>query len=330
MNTRNPVGAVSRRTMTTREPLAVVAVGGNALIRDEQHRSIADQYATASETVGYIVDMIEAGSRVVLTHGSGPQMGFILRRSELSLAEVSPVPMDYAGADLQGAIGYMFVKALRNEFRRRKLVRHAAAVVTQVLVDRDDPAFCDPTKPIGSPMDEATARERAVSLGWQVRVDPGRGWRRVVPSPAPKAILDLEVIAHLVDAGYVVVACGGGGIPVVEDESGEYRGVEAVIDKDLSSSLLARALHAESLVIATGVERVALDYGKPPQRWVDRMTLAEARQHLAAGQFDRGSMGPKIDAVIQYVAGGGGEGIITDPPHLSAALAGRAGTRIGK
>jgi carbamate kinase len=315
--------------MSAHHQLAVVAVGGNALIRDEQHRSIADQYETARQTVSHIVDMIEARARVVLTHGSGPQMGFILRRSELALAEVSPVPMDYAGADLQGAIGYMFVKALRNEFRRRRLAREAVAVVTQVLVDRNDPAFRDPTKPIGSPMDEATARQRAASLGWQVREEPGRGWRRVVPSPVPQAILDLKVIAHLVDAGYVVVACGGGGIPVIEDEHGGYRGVEAVIDKDLSSSLLARSLHAERLVIATGIERVALDFGKPTQRWVDRMTLAEARQHLAAGQFDRGSMGPKIEAMIEFIAGGGGEGIITDPAHLTAALSRRAGTTIG-
>jgi carbamate kinase len=318
-----------RRKNANREPLAVVAVGGNALIRDEAHRSIADQYETACATAPYVVDMLEAGSRVVLTHGSGPQMGFILRRSELSLAEINPVPMDYAGADLQGAIGYMFVKALRNEFRRRGLAREVAAVVTQVRVDRDDPAFADPTKPIGSPMDEATARERAESLGWQVRIDPGRGWRRVVPSPMPKAIVDLAVIAHLVDAGYVVVACGGGGIPVVLQENGEYQGVEAVIDKDLSSSLLARELHADRLVIATGVERVALDYGKPTQRWLDRLSLAEAQALLAAGQFDRGSMGPKIDAAIRYVAGGG-EAIITDPPHLAAALAGRAGTRVGR
>ena len=323
-------GDARSESASRREPLVVVAVGGNALIRDEQHRSIADQYETAQATVRYIVDMIEAGSRVVLTHGSGPQMGFILRRSELSLAEVSPVPMDYAGADLQGAIGYMFVKALRNEFRRRKLDRHAVAVVTQVLVDRDDPAFLDPTKPIGSPMDEATARQRAETLGWEVRMDPGRGWRRVVPSPAPKAILDLEVIAHLVDSGYVVVACGGGGIPVVEHDTGEYRGVEAVIDKDLSSSLLARDLRAERLVIATGVERVALDYGKPEQRWVDRMTLAEAKRHLAEGQFDRGSMGPKVEAAIQYVAGCDGEATITDPPHLTAAVGGHAGTRIAR
>jgi carbamate kinase len=308
--------------------LAVVAVGGNALIRDEQHRTIADQYETAAETVRYVVDMVETGWRVVFTHGSGPQMGFILRRSELALHEVIPVPMDYAGADLQGALGYMFVKALRNEFHRRGLKREAAAVVTQVLVDPQDPGFRNPTKPIGSPMDEATAKKRADELGWQVKEDPGRGWRRVVPSPRPKAIIDLPVIRDLVAAGYVVVACGGGGIPVMRDAAGELRGLEAVIDKDTASSLLARALGADRLVIATGVERVALDFGKPAQRWLDRLTLAEARQLFDAGQFDKGSMGPKIGAVIEFLEGGGAEGIITDPPHLAPALAGRAGTRI--
>ncbi len=314
--------------MSTNPPLVVVAVGGNALIRDEQHRSIPDQYETARATVRHIIDMIETGLRVVLTHGSGPQMGFILRRSELALSEVSPIPMDYAGADLQGAIGYMFVKALRNELHRRGLAKKAVAVVTQVLVDRNDAAFQDPTKPIGSPMDEATARQRCVSLGWQVREDPGRGWRRVVPSPLPIAILDLEVIAHLVDAGFVVIACGGGGIPVIQDEHGETLGVEAVIDKDLTSSLLARVLKADRLIVATGVERVALDFGKPTQRWLDRLSLADAKRLLAQGQFDRGSMGPKIEALIEFVEAVGGEGIITDPPHLSAALAGKAGTRV--
>ncbi len=308
--------------------LAVVAVGGNALIRDEQHRTIADQYETAAETVRYVVDMVETGWRVVFTHGSGPQMGFILRRSELALHEVIPVPMDYAGADLQGALGYMFVKALRNEFHRRGLKREAAAVVTQVLVDPQDPGFRNPTKPIGSPMDEATAKKRADELGWQVKQDPGRAWRRVVPSPRPKAIIDLPVIRDLVAAGYVVVACGGGGIPVMRDAAGELRGLEAVIDKDTASSLLARALGADRLVIATGVERVALDFGKPAQRWLDRLTLAEARQLFDDGQFDKGSMGPKIGAVIEFLEGGGAEGIITDPPHLAPALAGRAGTRI--
>lgn len=314
--------------MTSQAKLAVVAVGGNALIRDEKHRSIGDQYDTARETVRYIVDMIEAGWRVVFTHGSGPQMGFILRRSELALHEVTPVPMDYAGADLQGALGYMFVKALRNEFRRRGLRREPVAVVTQVLVDGADPAFKDPTKPIGSPMDEATANKRAADLGWYVKEDPGRGWRRVVPSPLPKAIVDLDVISHLLGADYVVVACGGGGIPVVEDDQGNIRGIEAVIDKDFASSLLARELGADCLLVATGVERVALDFGKPTQRWLDRLTLAEAKRLYEENQFDKGSMGPKIRAVIEYVEGGGAKGIITDPLHLEPALAGKAGTCI--
>jgi len=314
--------------MNNQTRLAVVAVGGNALIRDEGHRSIADQYDTARETVRYVVDMIEAGWRLVFTHGSGPQMGFILRRSELALHEVIPVPMDYAGADLQGALGYMFVKALRNEFRRRGLRREAVAVVTQVLVDAADPAFKDPSKPIGSPMDEATAHKRAAELGWHVKEDSGRGWRRVVPSPRPKAIVDLDVISHLVEAGYVVVACGGGGIPVIEDAQRNIRGIEAVIDKDYASSLLARELGADRLVVATGVERVALDFGKPAQRWLDCLTLAEAKRLYDEDQFDKGSMGPKIGAVIEFLEGGGAEGIITDPPHLEPALAGTAGTHI--
>ena len=316
--------------MASQSRLAVVAVGGNALIRDQQHRTLGDQYDTARETVRYIVDMIEAGWRVVFTHGSGPQMGFILRRSELALHEVVPVPMDYAGADLQGALGYMFVKALGNEFRRRGMKHKAVAVVTQVLVDRDDPAFGNATKPIGSPMDEATARQRAADLGWLVKEDAGRGWRRVVPSPRPLEILERDVIAHLVGEGYVVVACGGGGIPVVRDAAGDICGIEAVIDKDTASSLLARVLHADRLVVATGVERVALDFGKPTQRWLDRMTLAEAKKLYDEEQFDQGSMGPKVGAVIEFLEAGGVEGIITDPAHLAQALAGSAGTRISR
>jgi carbamate kinase len=196
------------------------------------------------------------------------------------------------------------------------------------LFDQHDPGFRNPTKPIGSPMDEATAKKRAADLGWQVKEDPGRGWRRVVPSPRPKAIVDLAVIRHLVGEGYVVIACGGGGIPVMRDAKGDLRGLEAVIDKDTASSLLARELGADRLVIATGVERVALDFGKPTQRWLHRLTLAEAKKLYAADQFDKGSMGPKIAAVIEFLEGGGAEGIITDPPHLAPALAGKAGTRI--
>ena len=308
--------------------LAVVAIGGNALIRDRRHESIPDQFEMVCALAEDVAAMIEDGWNVVVTHGNGPQVGFILRRSELSIAEVPPVPMDYAGADIQGAVGYMFVKALRNVFRRRSIRRQPACVVTQTLVDRDDPAFANPTKPIGSHMDEARAKQLAKKYRWTVREDAGRGWRRVVPSPKPQGILETSVIKTLAAAGYVVVACGGGGIPVIEDEQGDLQGVEAVIDKDLASSLLARSMEADLLVLPTGVEKVALDFNKPTQRWLDRMTLAEARQHLAEDQFDKGSMGPKITALIDFVAGGGHMGLITDAPNLSRALRGDTGTRV--
>jgi carbamate kinase len=314
--------------MTSPRRLAVVAVGGNSLIRDPGHLSIPDQYEAVNETSGHIAEMIAAGWNVVIAHGSGPQMGFILRRSELAIHEVSPVPMDYAGADLQGAIGYMFMKALTNVFRRRGIARRAIALVTQVLVDRDDPAFTTPTKPIGSHMDEATARRRAAELGWVVREDAGRGWRRVVPSPLPRAILELDVIRFLAGNGYVVIGCGGGGIPVIADAEGAVQGVEAVVDKDLASSLLARELGADALLVSTAVERVALDYNKPGQRWVDRMTVAEARRYAAEDQFDRGSMGPKIEALVAYVEATGGKGLVTNPANIVRALSGETGTMI--
>lgn len=314
--------------MTGAKGLAVVAVGGNALIRDKDHLSIPDQYEQVTITARHIVDMIESGWNVILTHGNGPQMGFILRRSELSIHEVAPVPMDYAGADLQGALGYMFVKAFRNEFRRRGMAREPVAVVTETLVDMNDPAFAEPSKPIGSHMDEATARRLAAQQGWTVKDDAGRGWRRVVPSPQPKRIVDYAVIGHLARAGYLVVACGGGGIPVIENEAGDLVGVEAVIDKDLASSLLARSIGADLLLISTGVERVAIDFNKPSRRWLDRMTVGEAKRHHADDQFDKGSMGPKIRALIDFVAATGKSGLITDPPNLGHALAGETGTRI--
>lgn len=308
--------------------LALLAIGGNALIRDRTHESIPDQYDMVCALAGEIADMIEAGWRVVVTHGNGPQVGFILRRSELSIAEVPPVPMDYAGADIQGAVGYMFVKALHNAFRQRDLRHRAVALVTQTIVDRNDPAFADPTKPIGSHMEEARAKALAAKYNWTVREDAGRGWRRVVASPKPQAIVETEVIRGLAQEGHVVVACGGGGIPVIEDEKGDLQGVEAVIDKDFASSLLARNLGADALVLPTGVEQVALDFNKPTQRWLERLTLAEARRHLAEDQFDKGSMGPKVAALIEFVAGGGGLGLITDPPNITRALRGETGTRI--
>ena len=314
--------------MAFNDRTAVVAVGGNSLIVDREHESIPDQSAAAAGTAHHIADMVAAGWNMVITHGSGPQVGFILRRSEIALGEVPPVPMDYAAADLQGAIGYMFQRALRNEFRRRALNRSAIAVVTQVLVDRNDPAFAVPAKPIGSHMDEETARRRAAELGWIVREDAGRGWRRVVPSPLPQGIVEIDEIEHLVTAGYVVIACGGGGIPVFQGDDGDLRGVEAVIDKDLASSMLARELNADLFVISTSVARVAVNFGRPDQRWLERLTRAEAEAYLAEGHFAAGSMAPKIRAIIAYLDRPGRRGLITDPANIGRALDGQAGTLI--
>lgn len=308
--------------MSSTNKLAVVAVGGNALIRDKDHESIPDQSREAVITTHHIAEMIAAGWNVVITHGTGPQVGFILRRSELALEEVPPVPMDYADADLQGGIGYMFLKALYNEFRKQKIDRKAVAIITQTLVDRNDPAFADPSKPIGSHMDEETAQRLARRQGWIVKDDAGRGWRRVVPSPQPKTIVELDAINLLARSGFVVIACGGGGIPVIQDEEGNLVGVEAVIDKDLASSLLARGIGADLLLVSTGVEKVAINFNKPDRRWLDRMTVAEARKHYADNQFDRGSMGPKIQAVIEFIEGGGQTGLITNPENIGRALAG--------
>lgn len=308
--------------------VAVVAIGGNSLIKDKDHQTVPDQYAAAAETCHHIAGMIEHGWDVVITHGNGPQVGFILRRSELARHELHEVPLDSCGADTQGAIGYMLQKALYNEFRRRGMKKHAATVVTQVLVDRDDPAFRNPTKPIGSFMSEEVARERAQAEGWIVREDAGRGWRRVVASPLPRRIIELEAIRTLIEQGFAVIAVGGGGIPVIEDENGDLVGVEAVIDKDYASSLLARSIQADLFLISTAVEKVALNYGRPEQRWLDRMTLDEARKYYQEGHFPAGSMGPKIQAIIEYLEAGGKQAIITNPENLERALRGETGTHI--
>lgn len=315
-------------TMPVKRKLAIVAVGGNSLIKDAKHQAIPDQYAAAVESMKHIAGMIEAGWDVVITHGNGPQVGFILRRAELALHELHMVPLDYCGADTQGAIGYMFQRALYNEFRRRKIQKQAVTVVTQALVDRNDPAFQKPSKPIGSFMDEATAATRRDADGWAVVEDAGRGWRRVVPSPIPVRIIEQAPIQDLIQAGFVVISNGGGGIPVVEDEAGNLVGVEAVIDKDFGGSLLASDVGADLFLITTAVEKVALNYNKPNQKWLDRMTLAEAKQYLAEGHFAKGSMEPKIRAIIQYLDRGGKEALITDPENIERALAGKTGTRI--
>jgi carbamate kinase len=305
---------------------AVVAIGGNSLIKDKQHQTIPDQYAAAVESSRHVVSMIEQGWDVLLTHGNGPQVGYILRRSELSAGELHPVPLDYCGADTQGAIGYMFQQALQNEFKRRAIVKSAATVVTQTLVDRNDPAFQNPTKPIGSFMEEPTARAHAHDEGWSVVEDAGRGWRRVVPSPAPVKIVEFDAIMSLIRAGFTVVASGGGGIPVVEQD-GQLVGVEAVIDKDYAASTLARDLKADLFLITTAVDKVALNFGKPDQQLLDTLTLAQAREYLAQGHFQKGSMGPKVQAIIWYLEAGGKEALITTPENIEHALAGETGTR---
>jgi carbamate kinase len=315
--------------MSKRGKTAIVAVGGNSLILDEEHQSIPDQYRAAAVSSHYVADMVEAGLTVVLTHGNGPQVGFILRRSGIAKGLVPEVPIDYADADTQGAIGYMFQRALYNEFRRRGLKRQVVAVVTQVLVDRADPALRNPTKPIGAQMDAETAQSLAEKLGWVVQEDAGRGWRRVVGSPKPKRIIELDIIRGLVAEGHIVIACGGGGIPVVEDAQGNIEGMEAVIDKDFASALLAHDLNADLFVVSTGVEKVAINYNKPDQRWLEKITLSEAKRYLAEGQFPKGSMGPKIEAIASFLeAGGERSAIITNPPNLGRALSGATGTHI--
>jgi carbamate kinase len=307
--------------------LAVVAVGGNSLIKDEKHKTIPDQYAATVETSIHIAGMIEQGWDVVLTHGNGPQVGFILRRSELSRGELHDVPLDYCGADTQGAIGYMFQRALRNEFKKRDIRKQAVTIVSQVIVDANDPAFQNPSKPIGSFMNQAIALTHKDKDAWAVVEDAGRGWRRVVPSPQPKALVERDAVEQLIKAGFVVVCSGGGGIPVVE-RNGELVGVEAVIDKDYAGSLLAQTIHADLFLISTAVEKVALNYNKPDQKWLDRLTLAEAKQYLAEGHFHKGSMGPKIQAIIWFLEAGGKEALITNPENIERALKGETGTRI--
>ena len=310
---------------------AVVAIGGNSLIKNAKHQSIGDQYEAARETATHIADMIEAGWDVAISHGNGPQVGFLLRRSEIAyrVEGLHEVPLDTLGADTQGAIGYWLQQNLQNILFRRGIRKNVATIITQVLVDRDDSAFRNPTKPIGGFMDAAEARKRAAEMGWDVAEDAGRGWRRVVASPMPKEVVEIDTVKALLNAGIVVITVGGGGIPVIDKGDGDYAGVAAVIDKDYASSLLARAIQADLFLISTAVEKVALNYGTPGQVWVDRMTLAEARKYDSEGtHFAKGSMAPKIQALIWYLEAGGKHAIITNPENIGRALNGETGTHI--
>ncbi|MHB0924516.1 MAG: carbamate kinase [Bellilinea sp.] len=314
-----------------RKGVAVVAIGGNSLIKDKNHQSVEDQYLAAKETTKHIADMIEDGWDVAIGHGNGPQVGFILRRSEIAaqVEGMHEVPLDVCGADSQGAIGYALQQNLQNELRRRGVKKSVATVVTQVLVDRNDNAFVNPTKPIGSFMEEPEAKRRETEMGWNMVEDSGRGWRRVVASPIPQEVVEIDAVRELIEAGTIVITVGGGGIPVIREANGDIIGTAAVIDKDYASSLLARLINADVFVISTAVEKVALNYGKPDQKWLDKLTVAEAKAYLAEGShFAKGSMAPKIQAIIWFMENGGKKAIITNPENIGRAMRGETGTLI--
>ena len=310
--------------------IAVVAIGGNSLIKDKKNVTVESQYQAVKETTVHIADMIESGWTVAIGHGNGPQVGFILRRSEIAhkVEGMHEVPLDVCGADSQGAIGYALQQNLQNILRSRGIDKPVATVITQVRVDAEDDAFKSPTKPIGTFMEEEEAQHRVKNLGWDVVEDSGRGWRRVVPSPLPKEVVELPSVKQLIAAGHIVITVGGGGIPVVM-EKGALKGVAAVIDKDYASSLLASEINADLFIISTAVEKVALNFGKPNEKWLDRITLSEAKAYLAEGtHFAKGSMAPKIQAVIYFLEAGGKEALITNPENIGRALKGETGTWI--
>jgi carbamate kinase len=306
---------------------AVIAIGGNSLISDKDHHEVKYQWDAVRETAQHIALLVEQGWQVVVTHGNGPQVGFILRRNELAAHEVHETPLDLIGADTQGAIGYMLQQALDNSLRARLINKTVITLVTQTLVDREDPAFDSPTKPIGSFLDERKTQE-FIALGWQVVEDAGRGFRRVLPSPKPLEIVEIGAIRTMIKEGYIVIACGGGGIPVIRNTKGELRGVNAVIDKDLASSLLATGIGADLFIISTAVPQVAINFNTPQQQNLAHITLAEARAHLEAGHFAAGSMLPKMEAVIGFVERGGPRALITNPANITRALENEGGTWI--
>ena len=314
-----------------RDNLAVIAVGGNSLISDNEHMSVEDQYQAVCETARHIADLVEAGWQVVVTHGNGPQVGFILRRSEIAeeVAHMHPVPLVSCDADTQGAIGYQIQQALDNEFRKRKISMTAATIVTQIRVDRQDKAFTKPAKPIGQFYSEPEARLlKEAHPEWNMTEDSGRGYRRMVASPMPREIIELDAVKALLKARFCVISAGGGGIPVIQEDDGTLNGIDAVIDKDRASSLMAGHLKADVFIISTGVRSVCLNFGDPDQKELNRITMAEAEQYLVEGHFAPGSMAPKIEAAINFLKNGGREVIITSPDNIRDAVVNGSGTHI--
>jgi len=314
--------------MSAKRPIAVVALGGNALIRQGERGEIGEQLRHIREAVAQLPLLLEKGYDLLITHGNGPVVGQLLLQGEAARATVPPMPLDVCDADSEGSIGYLMQQTLVNLLRGAVDARPVVSLITQVVVDRDDPAFAAPSKPVGPFYARREAEHLHEAKGWCVVEDAGRGFRRVVPSPRPLQVVEEESIRILLRHGVVVIAGGGGGIPVVRSATGELRGVEAVIDKDRVSALLATRLNARLLIILTAVEAVCRCFGQPRQEVIPRLDVAAARQLLAVGEFPPGSMGPKIEAAIEFLEGGGEEVLITLPEKLSDALDGRTGTRI--
>ncbi len=306
----------------------LLALGGNAIIPPGKGGRIDQQIGVAEKTMRQVAAFLRPPDQLLITHGNGPIVGNILIRNQAAAHEIAPMPLDVCGADSQGGIGYMLQQVLLNELRRIGSSRGVVTVVTQVRVEADDPAFARPTKPIGPFYDRRRAEELRVANGWQVIEDAGRGYRRVVPSPRPQEIIEAAVIRALLDAGVVVIAAGGGGIPVVRDAGGQLRGIEAVIDKDRAAVELARAVQSDLFINVTGVARVSIGFGTSKQQDLESLPVDEAERFLAAGEFPAGSMGPKIEAAIDFLAAGGSEVLITSPAVLQEALDGRGGTRL--
>ena len=313
------------------QPIVLVAMGGHAFMQRDEAGDIHDHERNAAAICGSLMTLVERNYNLVVTHGNGPQVGNLLLQNELTRDSVPSMPLDVLVANTEGFLGYVLQQALLNHLRRRDMKRYVVTMITQVLVERDDPAFQNPSKPIGPFLTKEQAAERRDRLGWKILDDAGRGWRRLVASPRPVRVVQRHMIRDSARAGHIVVACGGGGIPIVRGEQRDYEGIEAVIDKDLTSSVLAAEIGAELLIILTDVPHVYVHYGKPEQRALDAVTLKEIEALQAEGHFAKGSMGPKVEAIVNFLKSGGRRGLITSPARLVDAMDGRAGTHfVGK
>ncbi len=316
-------------TSSTHRPVAVIAFGGNALLRPQDHGTQEEQITLAWKATRWLVEIIQRGYELVMVHGNGPQVGNIMIQVEEAVTKIPPQTLDVCGAQTQGSMGYMLANQLRNRFNEEQLNKPIVAMLSEVVVARDDPAFENPAKPVGPYFTSYRANMLMQELGWQMVEDSGRGWRKVVPSPTPIEILGMDVMTRLVqDMGSVLIAGGGGGIPVYRDVGGYYRGVEAVIDKDYTASLIAQHLDADLYIVLTQVPMVAENFGRTSQRWLRTLPVAKAREMLEGNQFPAGSMGPKIRSALEFVEKTGKEVLITDAEHLKSALARESGTFI--